>query len=503
MSGRTISGIISIISGKFGRLLLGILITPILVRILGSEKYGDYALLLAIFSIITTLTHAGISAGIRKYIVEDRKEAEWKNQVYAFYTRFGMTLAVLFALGLIIFGYYGPAEALFGSSFPLYLSLLAVMLISDQFFYVNRYTLIGLDATHISESAKMIKKILYGFFAIILAYIGYDVAGVLAGTTFATIISGIITIWFLKNRISIRKVFSASSVSFPRRELLSFNIQNTIFILFTVSLYNIDILLLQPIIGSQETGIYKAALVIAEFVWLVPMAIQIIFIGSASKQWSKNNIGEITLMASRATRFTLSISILLIVGLTALSADFITIYFGAEFTDAALPLLILMPGVLGFAVARPIFAIGQGKGALRILIAATGSAALINLVMNIILIPQYGIIGAAIATSVGYGSMLFFHVIAAQKIGFNPLVDLRFPQILITGITTGIFVFVAASFIESGIYSLIIVPPIGFIIYSVMSIKTKVITSHEIQLLADQLPDQLSTLIIQTNKWLQ
>ena len=120
MSGRTISGFLSVLSGKLGATLLGVFITPILVRILGSELYGDYALLLSVLAIITTITHAGISAGIRKFIAEDRNQDGWQNRVFAFYTRFAMLLAFGAAVVLIFFGRYGPVESLFGEGFGIY-----------------------------------------------------------------------------------------------------------------------------------------------------------------------------------------------------------------------------------------------------------------------------------------------------------------------------------------------------------------------------------------------
>lgn len=70
MSNQTISGILSVLGGRVGGLLITVVSTPLLVRILGSDNYGDYAFLLSMFAIITTFAHAGISAGIRKYIVD-------------------------------------------------------------------------------------------------------------------------------------------------------------------------------------------------------------------------------------------------------------------------------------------------------------------------------------------------------------------------------------------------------------------------------------------------
>lgn len=498
MSGRTISGIFSILSGKIGGLILGVIITPILVRILGSEQYGDYALLLAIFSITTTLTHAGISAGIRKYMSDELSTSTWKSQVYSYYMRFGLFIAIIFAIGLVMFGLYAPVDALFGSGFSIYLLLLALMLFTDQIFYINRYALIGLNVTHISEPLKVFKQVLYGLFGITLAYIGYDIAGILVGTVIASLLSSGIAIWLLRYRITLQDVLSPVPASFPRKDLLTYNLHNTVFVLLTISLYNVDILLLQPIVGSQQTGLYKAALVITEFVWLVPTAIQIIFVGSASNLWSRNKHKEITEMASKATRFTLSFTVLLIIGLAALSTEFIWLYFGTEFSDAVLPLLILLPGVLCFAISRPIYAIGQGKGELRILIVATGSAALINLLLNVVLIPQYEMVGAAVATSIGYSSMLVFHILAAKNIGFNPLVDLRLKQIGIAGIITAMVVFATTSITNSAILSLILVPPLGFFTYVCFSLRLEVISSEELEMVANQFPNKAGQLILKT-----
>ncbi|SDJ68025.1 lipopolysaccharide biosynthesis protein [Natronorubrum texcoconense] len=490
MSSRTVSGIISVLSGKIGVLLLGVVITPILVRILGSGKYGDYALILSIFSILTTIVHAGISAGIRKFMAEQRSESGWQGLVFAFYGRFAFGLASVVGTAVVLFGFFGPVEAIFGDGFSIYLVLLAVMLVTDQVFYVMRYTLMGLNFEQLSEPLLVLKKVLFGIFGLSLAYIGFDVAGVLAGTAIASIVCGIVAVWLLRKHVDFRSLLTPVPSDFPRRDLLGFNLYNTIFILLTISLYNVDILLLQPIAGSHETGLYKSALVVSEFMWIVPQAVQIIFIHSASEQWSKENHEAITEMASRATRFTLAFTLLLAIGIAALATEFVELYFGAEFVGAVTPLLLLLPGVVGFAIARPIFAIGQGKGDLRVLIAATGSAALINLVLNVLLIPRYGMAGAAVATTVGYGSMLVFHLSAARRIGFNPLVDLRLREIGTAGAVTAIAVFGTASFIESSFLSLVLVPPIGFTIYAIVSLKIGVFSPSEVRILEQQLPNR-------------
>lgn len=488
MSDRTLRGIVSVVGGRFGGLFLGVLITPLLVRILGSESYGDYAFVLSIFAIVITFARAGISTGLRKYLAEDRPEPGWQDHVFAFYARLGVALAVV--VGAVITGValFGPVERLVAERFWLYFVLLAAMVVTDQLFYISRYTLMGLHLEQLSEPLAVLKKFVFGVLGLSLAYVGFDVAGVLAGTAIASLVAAVVAILLLRHYIDLGAVFRPVPAGFSRKDLVGFNVTNTVFIVLTISLYNVDLLLLQPIAGSRQTGLYKAALVVAEFLWLVPNAIQTVFIHSSSELWSKGRLEEITEMVGRATRYTLVFTLLLSIGLAALATDFVRLYFGAEFVDAGTPLLLLLPGVLGFAVARPIFAVGQGKGELRLLIAATGSAATLNVTLNVIMIPRYGMNGAAVATSLGYGSMVVTHGLIARRIGYDPFADLRPLRIAVTAAITAPVVFALDFVLSHTVLSLLVVPPVGFLVYTTLALRTGAIDTEEAVQLAEYLP---------------
>jgi O-antigen/teichoic acid export membrane protein len=85
------------------------------------------------------------------------------------------------------------------------------------------------------------------------------------------------------------------------------------------------------------------------------------------------------------------------VGLAVLADSFGPPYYGADFSVAVLPLILLLPGDDRLR-RRPLQATSQGSGRLRVLIVATGVAAGMNLVLNGLLIPLYGMTGAAVAT---------------------------------------------------------------------------------------------------------
>lgn len=480
MPSKLLRGFLSILGGKFGTLIIGLLTTPILVRLLGSEGYGNYAFFTALLTTITTVSAiGGITSGVRKFLVEERDFEQWKSQVFGFYFRFAIITVGIAAILIIVYVWSGFAERHFGSEFVLYFYLLTLMVISDQLYQLVRATLMGLSMEPISETFAVVKKGTYALTALFLVYYGAGVAGALTGRFAGAAVAAIGCIVFLSQRIDFSNIATRTSDNFPRRELLSFNFASLLLLLLMESLYQVDILLLQPIAGSEQTGYYRAALVVAEFLWFVPHAAQLVLLHSMSDLWSQNEVRKISERTSEITRYTLLFTTLLVVGLAALAEPFVRVYYGPEFSATTLPLLMLLPGTLGFAATRPLLSTGQASGQFRDLIISTGIAAGLNLILNIILIPQYGMYGAAFATSIGYGSMFILHIWSAHRIGFDPLLDLRLGKIIICGLVTAGVVFPLSWNLTGIIVPLVVIPPIGFSIFVITAIVCGAISEEE------------------------
>ena len=488
MATNVLRGFASIFGSNVARLILGLITTPLLVRFLGTAEYGNYAFLLSILGITMILTNAGIFDGTRKFIAEERAEGNWKEHVFGLYFRVALLLAALAAAIYVAFGWLGFSDQWFAGEFELYFVLLGLLVVCRQSHTIARGGLMGLGFEDRSEPLGILQKLLFAIIGLSLAYVGYGIVGVLLGNIVATLVTSIIAYRILFQHIDVRSVVTRTPSRFPVRELLTFNSLSVVLILLTASLYHVDILLLRLFVGKTATGYYKAALVIAEFLWFVPFALQTVLLHSSSKLWAEDRIDEISNLASKTTRYNISLVLLLAIGLAALAADFVPLYYGSGFDASIRPLLLLLPGVLGFALARPIFAVGQGRGKLGVLILATFVAALMNLSMNIFLIPRFGMTGAAIATSISYGSMLLFHVLAAHRIGFDPVNDLRVLRLMVVGVVTGIVVFGISATIESSILSLVVVPPIGFVVYTALTLKLGVIDPEELDVFTGRLP---------------
>lgn len=483
-----VSAFVAIAGGKVLMTIVMFVTIPLLVRMLGADAYGVYATLMAIFALLMILVSSGINAGSRKYLAEERDAPYWKDNVFGFYFRLAAVLALFAAGALLVAVELGLVERALGERFAPFFYLLAVLTIAAQFRDYLRRGLMGLKLEHISEPIGVGHKIVFGLTAIALVYLGFGVAGVLVAHILASVLVAAVALVVLARHLSISQAFRPSPAEFPRGQLLSFNHLAILYVFLLTSLYHVDVLMLEYFTTSETVGFYKAALVIVEFLWFVPRSVQSVMIQSTSNLWHEEEIERINSLASKTTRYTLLVTLLLAIGLAALASTFVPLYYGSEFTPSILPILLLLPGTVGFGLARPIMAISMAKGDMKILIAATGASATINLVLNFILIPAFGMEGAAVATSVGYGSLPIFHILGANAMGYQPLSDVRLGRVATTTVLAGMVIGGLSIAIGSPLVSLVVIPIVGFLAFTVLSVLTGAVRFEELLEVISQLP---------------
>jgi len=160
----------------------------------------------------------------------------------------------------------------------------------------------------------------------------------------------------------------------------------------------IDQIMLGEMIGSQSVGIYSAATRISEIWYFIPTAIAASIypaIFSAKKE------GDEILYYRRIQqllRLLSKIAIIIAVPMSFLSGDVVTILFGSEYSAAG-PILAIHIWAAVFVfmgVGTSSWFIAEGLTYLTFHRSLIGAA--INIILNFVLIPMYGGIGAAIAT---------------------------------------------------------------------------------------------------------
>lgn len=476
---------LSLLGPKVITTTIAIVSTPIIVRLLGPGNYGDYAVLLSIYSLYMIPISAAITEGVQKFVAEER-ENDWAESVIQFYLVLALLLAIAGGSILLTFTRLGFASH-FGDGFTLYFYALAGFVFVGQFRALSMHTVLGFGLEHINGPLGILKKATTVVLGIVLVVFGFNVLGMIVGHIVANGLIALLAGYVILRRISVRRLFIIPE-SMPYREFLSFNALNIVLIFFVMSLFHVDVVMVRTLVGNEATGFYKAALSLAEYVWIVPIVLQGLLLHSSSTLWSEGRTDRITELAGRVTRYTTLLVLLMVVGLAVLADRIVPLYYGEPFAVATVPLLLLLPGAVGFAIARPLQAICQGSGQLKTLIVAVGIAAVLNVVLNAALIPIFGMNGAAVATSTAYGSMFLLLVWASRRIGFNPLVDFRPVRIAVTLLVAGGVIVAVERAIPNDILALAVVPVVGAAVYAAVAILTRAIDIDEIREIIDQLP---------------
>jgi O-antigen/teichoic acid export membrane protein len=129
------------------------------------------------------------------------------------------------------------------------------------------------------------------------------------------------------------------------------------------------------------------------------MAFAVIIPPLISSIHDSGNLDELRKMVSESTRWILSMALPIIL-ILSLEGEYILKYvYGPQFTAGYVPLLILVIGQLIKSCAGLIGVVLQMTGEHKMYMKITIIGGIINIILNIVLVPRFGMIGAAIATA--------------------------------------------------------------------------------------------------------
>ena len=173
-----------------------------------------------------------------------------------------------------------------------------------------------------------------------------------------------------------------------------------------------DTLMIGYYLDAHDVGIYRIAFKIAALITFAQFAINSIAAPMFSSFKAKKDMQGLRKMVRNIGYLNLLISgpaFLFII----LFPNFLLELFGSEFSEGVLPLIILAIGTVINALCGPVMYLlnmtGKERSARNIIIIAS----LINIALNYYLIPQYGLMGAAYATSI---STVIWNALAVIKI---------------------------------------------------------------------------------------
>lgn len=176
--------------------------------------------------------------------------------------------------------------------------------------------------------------------------------------------------------------------------------------------YSIDTIMLKHMTNNYNVGIYSVAVTFSNMFLLIPDAFkEVLFGDSTDKNFSRKT-------AISAIRVSFITSGIILIGFVLFGKFAIRLLYGSDYTKAFELTLIIFVGSLSmifFKILQPIY-IAEGKQKRAVYFLTCSS--IINIVLNVILIPKYGYYGAAIASAISYtvcGCLFFLDYLKVHK----------------------------------------------------------------------------------------
>jgi O-antigen/teichoic acid export membrane protein len=188
--------------------------------------------------------------------------------------------------------------------------------------------------------------------------------------------------------------------------------------------YRLDLFLVAVFRGPADVGLYAVAGSLVQLIWIVyRSAAAVLFPTLAARSQDARSWAQLAEAARMAFVFALAAAI----GLAVIGSWAIPLVFGAEFAGSVLPMLLLLPGAVALTPAGVVAAFFLARGEPRVNALISFGAFAVTAVGDVALIPAYGIVGAAIASSLSYGATLLLTIAALSRTQSLSVRDLLLP----------------------------------------------------------------------------
>lgn len=368
--------ILSII-GKTSNILFSFITLILLNRYLGATLKGEYTYILNYTTIISAIFQLGISTVYSKFKRE--------NLEYCFETFISLSIIqfiIYAAITLIIVMITKLNRTVF------WINLISIIsIITTQFRYINlvenyRYNTLAVILMSILNCITMLIIYYLSKPNLMYAFIVY-------------IIKDLFIVLMFFPKIKLNKLFKREYIKTYKKIIIEGFLPMLANLLIILN-YKIDIIMLKTLnINYYQIGLYSVGLSIAEYAWIIPD----IFKDVIQKRTSKDN-------SIKSINFSLRISssmiIIIFIGILIFGKFALKLLFGQEYEEAFGVMAILFIGVYSMIYYKVIgvLFIADNKSKQYFYILLLG--AITNIIANLLLIPKYNIVGAAIASVVSY-----------------------------------------------------------------------------------------------------
>jgi len=371
--------------------LLGIVTGVVLARALGPYDRGILALVLLVPSTVVTLVKLGMTQANVYFINRERVPAV---QVASNAAALAIVLGAA-AVTVVWTVRAGLLDTVLRSvpawALALALARVPLMLLDDYLYGVLQAT----GQFRVYNTRLLVSEALR-FVLVAVALLVLDM-GLFAAVAIHTLTTVFNVTWLV---VTMRRVLPFTlRVDRPlMRRQLTFGVKSYVQTLTSHMLLRADVYMVSYFLGPAETAFYSLALRFTELVLEIPQAVGVVLYPRLASLPE----AQIHRLTAQACRRTLLLTGTFILPLVLLGPTVIVLWYGEAYAPAGQPLLWAGVGALALSIFVILTRDFTSQNRQRVNIAAGVPALVLNIVLNLVLIPKFGIVGAAMATAISY-----------------------------------------------------------------------------------------------------
>jgi O-antigen/teichoic acid export membrane protein len=465
---------------------ISFVVSILLARGLGTEEYGRYSFLMWFLSLAALLVNLGLGEMTRRYVAEavgrGDKEAPTGIIQLVLVIRVGVTLLVSLII-IVISGYL--TQVFHEVNSGTYFILIAVALLPNTVDLVLSSIFTGFQKYEYGAYIGLLMSPLRLVGIIVMLALGYGVKEIIMMTTVVWFIGMIVGFLVLGRLMPLRALVSKSRLEPAlRKSALKYSsalmgIQGVNYFLWSQA----EVLFLGLYTTVESIAFYNLAFKIPQMtINLIPFVFGRVLLPTIAEQFGKGEISKVRAIYITSARYLMMLTFPLVAGGIALASPIIHTFYGAQYEQSiVLMQIVFIPfSLMGLIHASTSVIYGINKPSF---ILKTGIVVIIvSIGLYLWMIPRYGVMGAAIASSVPRIIVFpIYNYYVSKKIGVHwPVGDSV--RVILAAVIMGAVVFGIQEFLGD-ITSLIIGIPVGVIIFFIALIVLRFNTSQEIGLL--------------------
>lgn len=390
--------------------LLGLITIGVLTRSLGTAGYGQYATIFAVLGFVGTLVDLGMYLVITRRIGAGEDPSRVVSAVLGLRLVSFVGIVIVVALADLVLPYDSIVKAgiLLGT-----ISVLGITLnqaLGGLFQAKQR-----MDQFVVGDVLG--RAVTLGLLIWFLA-VGWGLLGAVWAVIFGYAGNLAVTYWFAKRYAKIR-------FSFERglwEEIIREAIPVGILIIFGIIYLRIDLVIISLFRSASDVGIYGVAEKVAEILATAPLIIMAAMLPMLSRAVAYGDTAKLRVAAHQIFQAMVLLGLGLAVGLAFVSNEAARLIGGADFAASGLPLAIVgVAAGLGFFTAFfSHLMIAYGKQ--RQLAFATGAVALLNIILNLLLVPRLGYLASAWITVLSEAMIVIWYAAVTRRAtGYYPV----------------------------------------------------------------------------------